>query len=213
MTDNPLVTNPDHAIRNILRYQAEVEDERFGVKLIKLMSFVHAWYATRTVGGQWLFAPSKFIGYADNTAEAYFRERHARDGRITEPVLQQWFHVVEPGSSRADALDRALRDFLRGHGHSGPRKGARICVPAGILEDVAEFPDVSARICIDPAICGGRPHVRGTRVRVSDILQMMASGVSTAEILGDYPYLSEADVRAALAYGASAIDHRIVPAA
>ena len=41
----------------------------------------------------------------------------------------------------------------------------------------------------------------------------MASGVATAEILADYPYLSETDVRTALAYGASAIDHRIVPAA
>lgn len=67
------------------------------------------------------------------------------------------------------------------------------------------------RIGIDPAICGGRPHIRQTRVRVSDILRLMASGVSTAEILADYPYLSEADVRAALAYGAAATDHRIVP--
>ena len=213
MTDTALVTDQDQAIGNILRYQVELEDERLGAKLKKLMSFVHAWYATRPGGGQWLFAPSKFVGYADNTAEAYFRERHARDGRITEPVLQQWFHVVEPGSPRADALDRALGDFLRSHGRFGPRKGARICVPAGVLDDIADTPDISARIGIDPAICGGRPHIRGTRIRVSDILELMASGVATDEILADYPYLSEADVRAALAYGASAIDHRIIPAA
>ena len=134
-------------------------------------------------------------------------------GGKTERMLRQWFHVVEPGSPRADALDRALRDFLRSHGRSGPRKGARICVPKGVLDDVAEPPNISVRIGIDPAICGGRPHVRGTRVRVSDILELMASGVTTAEILADYPYLSEADVRAALAYGANATDHRIVPAA
>ncbi|MCY4551809.1 MAG: DUF433 domain-containing protein [Defluviicoccus sp.] len=213
MTDIALVTNQDQAIRNIWQYQAELADERLGGELKRLMSYVHAWYAARPAGGQWLFAPSKFVGYADNTAEAYFRERHARDGRITEPVLRRWFHVVEPGSSRADALDRALRDFLRGYGHSGPRKGARICVPAGVLDDVAEPPDITARIGIDPAICGGRPHIRGTRVRVCDILQMMASGVSKDVMLADYPYLSEQDVRAALAYGAAAIDHRIVPAA
>ena len=66
---------------------------------------------------------------------------------------------------------------------------------------------------VDPAICAGRPHVRGTRVRVSDILQLLASGVSPAEILDDYPYLEDADLSAALAYGATAIDHRIVIAA
>ena len=70
--------------------------------------------------------------------------------------------------------------------------------------------DISGRIGIDPSICAGRPHIRGTRVRVSDILDLMASGVSRAEILGDYPYLEEADLSAALAYGATAIDHRII---
>ena len=213
MSDNALVGSQDQAIGNILRYQAALEDGQRGARLRKLMSRVHAWYATRPDGGRWLFAPSKFVGYADNTAESYLRELGVMDGRKTEPILRQWFHVVQPGTSRADALDRALCEFLKSHGHSGPRKGARICVRAEVLDDVAEPPNISARIGIDPAICGGRPHIRGTRVRVSDILQMMASGVSTAEILGDYPYLSEADVRAALAYGASAIDHRIVPAA
>lgn len=212
MTDNALVTNRAQAIENILRYQLALEDAQRGAGLKKLMSRVHAWYATRGDGGRWLFAPSKFIGYADNTAKKYFRERPARDGRITEPVLQQWFHVVEPGSPRADALDRALCEFLGANGHSGPRKGARICVPAEVLDDVADTPDISVRIGIDPAICGGRPHIRQTRVRVADILGLMASGVSTAEILADYPYLSETDVRAALAYGAAATDHRIVPA-
>ena len=213
MFDHPLVTDQDQAIENILRYQAELEDERFGARLRKLMSFVHAWYATRPAGGQWLFAPSKFVGYAGNTAEAYIEERQARDGRITEPLLRQWFHVVEPGSPRADALDRALREFLRSHGRSGPRKSARICVPAGLLHEVAGTSDMSARVGVDPAVCGGRPHIRGTRMRVSDILELMASGVSTAEILADYPYLSDADVRAALAWGANATDHRIVQAA
>lgn len=213
MSDNALVANQDQAIGNILRYQAALEDGQRGARLRKLMSRVHAWYATRPDRGRWLFAPSKFAGYADNTAESYLRELGARDGRKTEPVLRQWFHVVQPGSPRADALDRALRDFLRSHGHSGPRKGARICVPAEVLDDLADTPDISVRIGIDPAICGGRPHIRGTRVRVCDILELMASGVSTAEILADYPYLSEADVRAALAYGANATDHRIVPAA
>ena len=69
------------------------------------------------------------------------------------------------------------------------------------------------RIRVDPAICGGRPHIRGTRVRVSDILDLLANGVPQSEILADYPYLNEADLRAALAFGAAASAHRIIFAA
>ncbi|MCY4607966.1 MAG: DUF433 domain-containing protein [bacterium] len=66
---------------------------------------------------------------------------------------------------------------------------------------------------MDSSTCAGRPHIRNTRVRVSDILQLMASGVSSAEILDDYPYLDEADIKAALAWAAGAVDHRVVFAA
>ena len=57
------------------------------------------------------------------------------------------------------------------------------------------------RIVSDPRICGGRPTVAGTRVRVSDVLEMLASGVSEAEIVADFPYLSVEDIRACLIYG------------
>ncbi|WEJ98001.1 MAG: DUF433 domain-containing protein [Candidatus Sphingomonas phytovorans] len=69
------------------------------------------------------------------------------------------------------------------------------------------------RIAVDPAICGGRPVVAGTRVRVTDILEMLAGGASAAEIAADFPYLSVEDVRAALSYAAAAADHPIVLAA
>ena len=73
--------------------------------------------------------------------------------------------------------------------------------------------EVRARIHIDASICGGRPHIRGTRVRVADILELLAEGVPQEEILADYPYLSDADLRAALAFGAAASAHRIILAA
>jgi uncharacterized protein (DUF433 family) len=69
------------------------------------------------------------------------------------------------------------------------------------------------RISFDPAICGGRPVVAGTRLRVTDVLDMLASGASEAEIVADYPYVSAADVRACLAYAATMADHPIVIAA
>lgn len=69
------------------------------------------------------------------------------------------------------------------------------------------------RISIDPAVCGGRPTVAGTRMRVSDVLEMLAGGADAAEIAADFPYVSEADVRAVLAYAAAQFDHAVVIAA
>lgn len=65
------------------------------------------------------------------------------------------------------------------------------------------------RICIDAAICGGRRHIRGTRVRVSDLPDLLANDVSQAQILADYPYPAEDDVRAALAFGAAACEDQV----
>ncbi|MEQ8799162.1 MAG: DUF433 domain-containing protein [Salinisphaeraceae bacterium] len=69
------------------------------------------------------------------------------------------------------------------------------------------------RITIDPAQCGGRPCIRGQRVRVKDVLEMLASGMSRDEILADYPYLETEDISAALEYAAKQSDHPVVHAA
>lgn len=66
------------------------------------------------------------------------------------------------------------------------------------------------RIVVDPEIVHGRPAVRGTRVRVSDVLSLLAAGASVAEILEDYPYLIDADIRACLQYAAAQADHAIL---
>ena len=65
------------------------------------------------------------------------------------------------------------------------------------------------RIAINPAICGGRPIVAGSRMRVRDILEMLAGGATPAEITADFPYVGEADVRAVLAYAAGLADHPV----
>jgi uncharacterized protein (DUF433 family) len=67
-----------------------------------------------------------------------------------------------------------------------------------------------ARITIDPNICGGRPCIRGLRIRVFDILGMLAAGATREEILEDYPYLESEDILAALEYAARQTDHRIL---
>jgi uncharacterized protein (DUF433 family) len=67
------------------------------------------------------------------------------------------------------------------------------------------------RIAIDPQICGGRPCVRGTRIWVSLILDLLADGMSEGDLLAEYPSLAREDIRAALAYGAEVSRERIVP--
>lgn len=69
------------------------------------------------------------------------------------------------------------------------------------------------RITIDPAVCGGRPCLRGTRVRVKDVLDLLAAGVPNQEILADYPYLEAGDIVAALEYAALQTDHVVLKAA
>lgn len=66
------------------------------------------------------------------------------------------------------------------------------------------------RISIDPEVVHGRPVVRGTRMRVADVLSLLASGADEAEILEDYPYLTADDVRACLAYAAAQADHAVL---
>lgn len=77
----------------------------------------------------------------------------------------------------------------------------------------AHLRPMSERIVIDPAVCGGRPIVAGTRMRVSDVLDALASGATIETLLADFPYLSQADVLACLSYGARAVDHKVVQAA
>jgi uncharacterized protein (DUF433 family) len=62
--------------------------------------------------------------------------------------------------------------------------------------------ELLARISIDPHVCFGKPCIRGTRIWVSLVLDLLASGTSMREVLDNYPGLTEADVYACIAYGA-----------
>lgn len=69
------------------------------------------------------------------------------------------------------------------------------------------------RITIEQGKCGGRPCIRGLRIRVSDILGMLAEGVSEQEILRDFPYLEPEDIKAALEYAAAQAGHLVIKSA
>lgn len=66
------------------------------------------------------------------------------------------------------------------------------------------------RISVDPNVCFGKPCIRGTRIWVSLLLDLLASGMSIEELLEEYPQLTEEDIRAAIAYGAEMTRERYV---
>ena len=66
------------------------------------------------------------------------------------------------------------------------------------------------RISVDPNVCFGKPCIRGHRVWVALILDLLASGSNMAQILADYPGLEEADILACLAYGAEMSRERFI---
>ncbi len=66
------------------------------------------------------------------------------------------------------------------------------------------------RITSNPRQAGGRPCIRGLRIRVKDVLDMLAGGATEKEILADYPYLEPEDIKACLEYASAQVDHAVV---
>ena len=69
------------------------------------------------------------------------------------------------------------------------------------------------RSTVDPAVCGGRPCIRGLRIRVRDVLDLLAAGATRDEILEDYPYLEPDDITAVLEFAALQNDHPVLRSA
>lgn len=206
-----LVTAVAQVEANIREYRNEC---RRNPTFLSRAAYARAWYAIKDEDtGNWLFGPSKFIGYENNTSKNYLATSNvSADGRETEPRLQQWFDLVDEGSTLGRELHAALAAYLGDE--VGPNRLARISVRKDVSlsqprRQCFDFTRISAR----PDICGGRPCVRDTRVRVSDILDMLANGASETEILADYPYLEAADISTCLAYAARAADHVVLRAA
>ena len=69
------------------------------------------------------------------------------------------------------------------------------------------------RITFDPEQCAGRPCIRGMRIRVKDVLEMLGAGATEAQILVDFPDLETEDIRACLQYAAAQVSHAVLQAA
>ena len=69
---------------------------------------------------------------------------------------------------------------------------------------------LSERITINPEQCGGRPCVRGMRIRVTDVIELLAAGMSAEQVLKELPDLEPEDIQACLQFAARKLDHPVV---
>ena len=70
--------------------------------------------------------------------------------------------------------------------------------------------EIAERITIDPQQCGGRPCIRGMRIRVTDVLELLASGLSQQQVLDEMPDLEAEDIQACLRYATRRLDHPVI---
>ena len=69
---------------------------------------------------------------------------------------------------------------------------------------------IAERITVDPEQCGGRPCVRGMRIRVTDVLDLLAAGLTSDQVLRDLPDLESEDIQACLRFASRRVDHPVV---
>jgi uncharacterized protein (DUF433 family) len=70
--------------------------------------------------------------------------------------------------------------------------------------------NLSKRITADPEQCGGRPCIRGMRIRVTDVLDLLASGLTPEQVLRELPDLEPGDVEACLRFASRRVDHPVI---
>jgi hypothetical protein len=124
-----LIQSVNEAITNISLFNVALNDDENSSRLVKLLPHVQAWYAIEDEDG-YHFGPSKFIGYANMSAQLYADETGATgrlDGRVTEKRLSPWASIITPDDSRYEKLSAALARFCGDHG-AFPNKRARISI-------------------------------------------------------------------------------------
>jgi uncharacterized protein (DUF433 family) len=211
-----VVFSREQVAANIRRFADEIAAS---VEMQSRLGQVHVWYALRIPGGGWAFGPSKFVGYQENSIKEYLKScRTDANGGETEHALDSLSTEVEPGSRLERELTNALEKFLDRWGRK-LRRGSRLRLVSEAEADIAILPKrntdetLLGRISSDPKICGGRPCIKGTRMRVVDIVEAIAHGATREELLRDFDYLTADDISAALLYAAHAANHRVVQTA
>lgn len=107
----PLLVNAyEEVVASARRYILELSNDEY---LIRVIPNVQHWYYIK-IEDKYVFAPSKFIGYLNNTGQLYYEYTgNGMDGRETERVLRNWFKPVEQGSKLEEELMGKLEEFTR----------------------------------------------------------------------------------------------------
>ena len=210
------IPKPVSDIADVKANIAAYSDAAAAGRLQSMIAYVRHWYAVTSEDGKWIFAPSKFIGYAGITPRLYEKEHDELDGRATETALKEWFEELDPGHPLEAILRKELRRFVAEHGKS-LNQLARIHVLKDETSKARHRSKAAGgekwRITSDAGVLGGKPCIRGMRIRVADILEMLAHGAERSDILDDFPYLEDGDITAALEYAMGTVDHRLIRAA
>lgn len=157
-----IVPSLAHALRSIQRFKSELDRS---AELQRRLAYARAWYAYQTDDGVWHFAPSKFCGYKDMTAEEYIND-DPRDGRQTEKQLQSWFTQIEETNPLYDELSEQLTAFLDSYDKL-PSSAIRINVTNEFLESLVGAEDEPTdRAVADLLIAVGRRLTASERARV-----------------------------------------------
>jgi uncharacterized protein (DUF433 family) len=152
-------------------------------------------------------AAAKALVEATHPSEAYTAlwERGRLDLSVEALVLQKRWAPLFSDEDRALAGNR-LKDygFSPSEASAEPAKALPHSVPSSLL----------SRITFNPGQCGGRPCIRGMRIRVTDVLGLLSRGLRTEEALSEFPDLEREDILACLEYATTRLDHpRIVVSA
>jgi uncharacterized protein (DUF433 family) len=126
-----------------------------------------------------------------------------------------WFHVYQCRLGTEALLTRHTSDTKDIDATEDLSGRPHLQRKLGIAATSSQLPHVNflERITVDPEQCGGKPCIRGLRIRVKDVLEMLGSGMSEADILAEFPYLESDDIRASQLYAARLTDHTVLRSA
>ncbi len=106
----------------------------------------------------------------------------------------------------------ARRDLCGGRRATGVPTATVLGQSNKILQEVQCMAKLAERITVDPEQCGGRPCIRGMRIRVTDVLDLLANGLTATQVLEELPDLAPEDIQACLRFASQRLNHPVVVA-
>lgn len=136
-----IIVSPEEAATSIRQFQSEISASTL---LQERLGYARSWYALRVDDG-YLYAPSKWVGYANMTAEAYVSSSKKMDGRKTEFALKAWFEAIARNTPAHNLHLRNLGEFMSQFGKT-PSTETRFNMFAVVVDPVQQNDDPTERL-------------------------------------------------------------------